>query len=171
MRLRFCVLGLAQTAGSKRSFPFKRGDGSLGVRVTDDNPKTKSWQAQVANAASAAWFDVKPLDAELLSGPLLFKVTFYLPRPKGHFGAKGLRASAPAFPDVRPDLLKLTRAIEDALSKVIWRDDAQIVSEHLEKVYGEPARVEVTVETHWTAKEANGEAEKAEGLFDAALRK
>ena len=42
-------------------------------------------------------------------------------------------------------MLKLARAVEDALTGIVWRDDAQIVDEQLSKVYGEPARVEVDV--------------------------
>jgi Holliday junction resolvase RusA-like endonuclease len=43
--------------------------------------------------------------------------------------------------------LKLARAAEDALTQVIWRDDSQIVSEVLLKVYADsnPARLEVTI--------------------------
>jgi len=147
----FTVFGLAQTAGSKRSFPFRRANGSLGVRVTDDNPRNKNWQGQVADAATQAY------TGPLLDGPLRLEVCFYLPRPKGHLGANGLRPSAPPYPATRPDLLKLTRAIEDALTGVLWRDDAQIVAELLRKEYGEPARVEVMVQEA-VAPDRNGEA-------------
>jgi Holliday junction resolvase RusA-like endonuclease len=57
-----------------------------------------------------------------------------------------LRASAPRYPTGRPDVLKLARACEDALTGVIWRDDAQIVVERLYKDWGEPARVLVEIE-------------------------
>ena len=64
-------------------------------------------------------------------------------RPKGHFGKRGLLPSAPIAPIVKPDLLKLARAVEDALSGLVYKDDAQIVREILDKHYGEPARVEI----------------------------
>ena len=74
----------------------------------------------------------------------------YRPRPSNHFGTgknAGVRKdSAPYFPIVRPDVLKIARGIEDALTGVIYRDDSQIVDEHLMKRYGEPARVEIIVE-------------------------
>jgi hypothetical protein len=47
---------------------------------------------------------------------------------------------------MRPDVLKLARAIEDAITGVIWVDDSQIIDEHLYKRWGDPARVEVTIE-------------------------
>ena len=81
-----------------------------------------------------------------MTGALRVSFTFYRPRPKGHFGAKGVRPSAPRYPTTKPDVLKLARAVEDALTGVLWRDDAQIVAESIYKDYGEPARVVVTVE-------------------------
>ena len=36
--------------------------------------------------------------------------------------------------------------MEDALSFVAWRDDAQIVEETLRKRWGEPARVEIAMQ-------------------------
>jgi Holliday junction resolvase RusA-like endonuclease len=68
-----------------------------------------------------------------------------MPRPRAHFGARGLRPAAPAWPTVRPDVLKLARAVEDALTGLVWRDDSQIVVELLTKQYGEQASCEVLV--------------------------
>lgn len=136
----FTVYGQPQTAGSKRAFPFRRPNGSLGTSVTDDNPKSRSWKGMVAHAAREAY------QGELLDGPLAVTFTFYRPRCKGHIGAKGVKASAPRYPTTKPDVLKLARAVEDALTGVIWRDDAQICVERIYKDWGEPARVEITVE-------------------------
>ena len=73
-----------------------------------------------------------------MEGPLRLSITFGLPRPKGHYGKKGIRASAPAFPATRPDATKLLRCTEDALTESgIWRDDAQVVEQHAFKVYSE----------------------------------
>lgn len=135
----FTVLGVPQTAGSKRAFPFRRPGGSLGVRVTDDNPKGREWKNAVAWAAREVF------RGPLLEGPLVLRIVFVLPRPKGHFGKRGLLDSAPARPTTKPDLLKRARAIEDSLNGIVWRDDAQIVEEVLGKFYGEPARAEVAV--------------------------
>jgi Holliday junction resolvase RusA-like endonuclease len=44
---------------------------------------------------------------------------------------------------VKPDVLKLARAVEDALTGILYRDDAQIVTEVLRKRYGDPPRVEI----------------------------
>jgi Holliday junction resolvase RusA-like endonuclease len=139
----FTAIGKPQPAGSKSGAPIRRKNGSIGVAMRDSNPKAKPWQAIVANAAREAY------SGDLLRGPLYVKMTFYLPRPKGHFGtgrnAAKVKESAPQHPAKKPDVLKLARGTEDALSGVVFADDAQIVSEHLHKAWGEPARVEVEI--------------------------
>lgn len=74
---------------------------------------------------------------ELFQGALALSVTFVMPRPRGHFGKRGLRDSAPAYPTTRPDVDKLSRAIMDALKHVAYRDDAQVIMKQVTKVYGE----------------------------------
>lgn len=140
MHLTFTVPGIAQTAGSKRAFPFRKAMG-LGVRVTDDNPKSRDWKTLVAVTARQHYV------GELLTGPVRLTLRFVFPRPKGHFGARGLKPSAPVHHTVKPDALKLTRAVEDALTGVVWRDDAQIVVERIYKEYGPYGFVEIEVET------------------------
>lgn len=158
----FIVYGIAQPAGSKRG--FIRGGR---VVVTDANERSRPWKALVSDAAVEAMMtaDGKSRVLELappLQGPLALTLIFTVPRPKGHYGVKGIRPSAPGYPTVKPDVLKLARGVEDALTGICYRDDAQIVRETLVKEYGEPARVEITVTSigdeldrlHEAAKEA-----------------
>ncbi len=151
----FAVYGVAAPAGSKRSV----GKG----RIIDANKNAAPWKREVASAAvdaivAAGRVDIDaPEGAHLLTGPLSVVMTFYVVRPKGHYGTGRvrskvdgeahpvLRPSAPLYPTRRPDVLKLARAVEDACTGIIWRDDSQIVTESLAKRYGEPARVEVIV--------------------------
>jgi Holliday junction resolvase RusA-like endonuclease len=139
--IEFTVLGEAAPAGSKRAFQNKKTGALI---VTDASKGSKPWQAEV-RAAAAAHVN----GGGLLTGPLRVEFTFYKPRPSGHYGtgrnAGTLKASAPPFPATRPDVLKLSRGVEDALTGVLWRDDAQIVSEQLEKRYGAPARCEIRI--------------------------
>jgi Holliday junction resolvase RusA-like endonuclease len=72
-------------------------------------------------------------------------VDFYLSRPKAHRGAKGLKPSAPHHHTTKPDTTKLLRCLEDALTNVIWRDDTQVVRQHVSKNYGDPERTEVRI--------------------------
>lgn len=147
--LSFTVYGKPQPAGSKRAFAIKRDGKPTGqIAVADANPKAKSWQREVKDAAREALDEVGP-DGLLSVGPLDVSMTFYLARPKGHYGtgrnAALLKPSAPPFPAVKPDSLKLARGTEDALTGIVWRDDAQVVDLRVQKLYGLPERCEVVV--------------------------
>lgn len=97
--------------------------------------------ATVAQCASDAW-NGEPL----MTGPIRLAIVLCVARPRAHYGAKGsLKLSAPTYPTTRPDLTKLVRAIEDALTGVIWRDDAQVVSQTVMKIYDEQFSTEVTI--------------------------
>ena len=136
MSVAITVYGSAQTAGSKVSGVTKSGRRF----VRDDNPSSREWKQLVSQAAGEA------MNGDgLLEGPLGLDVVFVRPRPAGHFGKRGLLPSAPLHCTVRPDATKLLRAVEDALSGVIYRDDAAIVDQRVRKLYGEPARAEILV--------------------------
>ena len=147
----FTVHGVPAPAGSKRGFA-NRHTGR--IQIVDASKRSKPWQAVVAAAAADAMDG-----AELLQGPLELVLRFYVPRPKGHFGARGnVRPAAPSHPAVKPDVLKLARACEDAMSGICYRDDAQIVREVLTKEYGDPARVAVGIAPISVGLEAEKEA-------------
>jgi crossover junction endodeoxyribonuclease RusA len=119
--IQFTVYGEPATAGSKRGFYNK----ALGrVIMAPDNKRQKPWMQQVAGTAREAY------RGELLTGPVRLRVTFNLQRTKGHFGtgknAGIVKASAPEHHTKKPDLTKLVRAIEDALTGIIWKDDSQV---------------------------------------------
>lgn len=137
------VYGRAQPAGSKRAFVNKRTGRAI---VVDDAKGTKPWQQQVAGAA----LDACAGEPILLDGPLVLVARFHLQRPKGHFrtgrNAHLLRDAAPAYPMGKPDTTKLLRAVEDALTSIVWRDDAQVVYQVASKHYGAPERCEIDVD-------------------------
>jgi Holliday junction resolvase RusA-like endonuclease len=140
VNLEIVVYGTAKPAGSKRGFVIP---GTTRVSITDANPQSKPWKNQVAQVAG---YQMQGRD--MFDGPLAVVFRFVVARPRGHFkkdgslNATGLRNPHPAK---RPDVLKLARGVEDALSKVVYRDDSQIVDERLVKEYGEPDRVEITI--------------------------
>ncbi len=144
MRIEFTVHGQPQPAGSKRGFAFKRQNGSTGVAISDANPKSGEWKRYVKLAASSNRPD------GLILGPVSVSFKFVRVRPGGHFNSKGELNKAgreKPYPISKPDALKLARGVEDALTGVIWQDDAQIVEEHLSKVWGEAPGVRVVIET------------------------
>jgi Holliday junction resolvase RusA-like endonuclease len=136
----FFVPGIPKPAGSKRAFPIRRAGGGMGVRVTDDCAKSKDWKTTVA------WEARRSYEGPLLQEQLSVRLRFVMPRPKGHFGKRGLKPYAPLRPTTKPDVLKLARGVEDALTGVVWRDDSLIVVEYLEKLYGEAPGVHINIE-------------------------
>jgi len=144
MGVEFFVPGSPVPGGSKRAFPVHGRDGRAHVSVVDDSgPKGQEWRAAIRFAAAAHTPAMRPLD-----GALRLSLWFFVPRPQGHVGKRGLRPSAPTWPTTKPDVLKLARAVEDACTGILWRDDAQIVDEDLHKLYadgGAPIGVRVRV--------------------------
>lgn len=157
-QIEITVLGLPQPAGSKRAFPIRRKNGLMGVSVTDANPKSGEWKHAVSVEARRAF------SGPLLTGALAVTIVFFRPRPRGHFGsgknATALRKTAPAYPTVKPDALKLARAVEDSLTGIVYCDDSQTIDLHVRKFYGEPARAEITV------REINGGEARGWNLAD-----
>ncbi len=145
----FDVHGRAEPAGSKKGFLHPA---TKQVMVTDANPRAKSWKQEVASAAAAAY------RGPLLTGPLSVAFVFFVTRPKGHYrtgsNAHLLKDSAPEHPTVRPDLLKLARGVEDALTGVVYTDDSLIVDERLMKMYGPWNLLRVTIAPVVAAEEA-----------------
>ena len=134
------VYGTPAPAGSKRALPL---GGKFGGRpiVVDANTRAKPWKNQIAQAAGE-----KMAGKELFRCALTVQFVFFVRRPKAHYNSKGwLKDSAPKYPAKKPDLLKLSRAVEDALSGIVYADDAQIVFETLLKCYGEQERVEIEI--------------------------
>lgn len=139
----FFVPGTPAPAGSKKAFVLKRGGQYTGrAIVTDDCKRSKPWQQEIKHAAAVYFATTGASDGSLIRGPLRVSFTFRMRRPQGHFGsgknAGVVKDSAPKFPAVKPDVLKLARCVEDALTNVAWVDDAQIVSETLVKEYAAP---------------------------------
>ena len=130
MKLSFFVPGIPAPGGSKRFVGFGKKT-HRAILIDAAGEKNKNWRSSVAQCGNAARM-VSQL--ALLSVPLEVEFIFAMPRPKGHYTPKGvLRASAPVHHTTRPDVLKLSRSTEDALTGVIWLDDSQTVTLHATK--------------------------------------
>jgi Holliday junction resolvase RusA-like endonuclease len=143
--IRFTVIGIPQPAGSKRAFIIRKQGAPDRAIVTDANKNAVDWKNAVAVSAIQAR---NGSGAHLLTGALSFTARFYRPRPQGHYGKAGLnkKGRETPFPTSKPDAGKLARGTIDALTKVIWHDDSQIVDERSIKLWGEPARCEIEIE-------------------------
>jgi Holliday junction resolvase RusA-like endonuclease len=149
----FTILGKAATQGSKVSHAlYNRATGAPLMKngrvitiTREDNVDLKNWRNMVASAAREAY------DGPLLLCAIRLTVRFERPRASSHFGsgknAAVLKGSAPRHPVTRPDTIKLTRAVEDALTGVVWKDDSQVCEHFLFKTWGPISRTVVTIET------------------------
>jgi len=141
----FRATGTPRPGGSKTAFYNKAAGRAM---IVDACKTSKTWRQDVKMAAIAT---AEP-GAALLDGCLLLDVVFYLARPAGHYrsgkNAGRLRDSAPPFPSVKPDTTKLLRSTEDALTKIVWVDDARITDQLARKRYcgqGEPPGAQIAV--------------------------
>ena len=127
----FTVLGIPAPQGSKTSGLTKSGH----PFTREANPRTRPWRQAVAAEALASWQN------KAMEGPVELVAAFFFPRPKSHYRtgkhSHDLRADAPIHHTSKPDLSKLVRAVEDAMTGIIYRDDSQISAMAPKKVYTE----------------------------------
>jgi len=127
------VRGRPVAQGSGRSFV----SGGRAVHVTTSAPLL-AWRGAIAADARAA-MDERPL----LEGPVRVAIVVRpAARPTSHFLPANsrrpvpvLRLDAPVYHTGKPDADKLARACLDALSSVVYRDDAQVASLRVVKVW------------------------------------
>jgi Holliday junction resolvase RusA-like endonuclease len=135
--VRIVVYGTPAPQGSKRFVGMHGGHATM----VESSKKVKPWRQDVRAAAIEAWSGPFPIPMAPLDGPLVVRMVFTIVRPRGHYrtgkNANQLRADAPARPCVTPDLSKLARSTEDALTEAgLWRDDSRVVEySRLAKVY------------------------------------
>jgi crossover junction endodeoxyribonuclease RusA len=134
--LRFFVPGTPKPKGTLISGVTK--DGRRFQRNLDKGHG--EWRAKVGHVALGAM-----AGSTLLEGPVRIALTFFVLRPKGHFGtgkhASLLKPGMPLHPAGKPDVDKLMRAVGDALTGVCYRDDAQITTADVRKRYGDKVGV------------------------------
>lgn len=94
--------------------------------------KTKTWENTIRAFVLASFFKAQT------DKPVGVQLQFNMPRPK----------SAPKgriYPQAKPDLDNLEKAVLDALNGVVWLDDAQVVNKYAAKVYGARPGVHIVV--------------------------
>ncbi len=142
--LSFDVRGLPLPQGSVRA--FVRGGRAVVVGVRQS---LADWRSAVAGEARGVMTEA---DAAPLAGPVVVHLWFRLPRPRSHYLPAGrrrpepeLRIDAPDYVATAPDIDKLIRACLDALTAVVWRDDAQVVRLVAQKRYDDTPGVAISV--------------------------
>ena len=105
----FTVPGVPQVQGNHRI--------SRTGYTYDANKKLAPWRRTVALIAQQAMNHQRQ---EPMTGPVHLDLEFAMPR------TKAMRTDPPPPMTQRPDSSKLTRAIEDALTGIVYQDDSQI---------------------------------------------
>ncbi|WP_333745779.1 RusA family crossover junction endodeoxyribonuclease [Streptomyces sp. IBSBF 2950] len=115
------VFGVPAPQGSKKTVGKRRtSKGNLVPRLVESSKKVKPWREAVHDAAVAQILRQRGRFVKL-DGPLDAEMYFTLPAPKTM--PKGRVAAT-----VYPDLSKLVRSTEDALTTAgVWADDARVI--------------------------------------------
>jgi crossover junction endodeoxyribonuclease RusA len=129
----FRVRGIPVPQGTARAF-VAGGRAFLATDANRPNSPIGAWRAAIRTEAQRG-MGRQPL----IAGAVRIRAGFSMPRPRS-LPKRVTQA------DAKPDLDKLARALLDALTGVVIRDDAQVVALELSKGYdeGEPG-VMVTV--------------------------
>jgi Holliday junction resolvase RusA-like endonuclease len=133
----FTVYCTPTPQGSKRGWviPGKNGAKPRAI-VADANNKTKPYRQLVTQTVietmqrrgqESPWAVAKV--------PVWLTLNFYVSRPQS--------AKKRICPSVKPDIDKLARSTMDALTGLLFADDAQVVELNCSKNYGTPERVEI----------------------------
>jgi len=103
------------------------GNKSFAQNYTPTKHPVNAFKSAVQMAARAA-YQGAPLD-----GPISLRIVFVLPRPKKFCRKKDPigRLWCPS----KPDADNLSKSAKDAMSKLLFHDDAQVAQEHLTKFY------------------------------------
>jgi Holliday junction resolvase RusA-like endonuclease len=132
MEIMFEVVGMEpRPQGSKRHV----GNG----RFIEASVHLEPWRKAVGEAARQVWGDNPPI-----TGPVIMDLVFVMTRPK---------SVTREYHTVRPDVDKLARGVNDALSLeryfMLLADDSQVVDLRATKIYGsaEEAGVSVVIRT------------------------
>lgn len=119
------------------------------VNMTEQNrDRLKPWRSHVAETAV---FEGWPgLGLAMLDEAVKVQITFFFPRPDGHYGtgrnAGVLKDSSPLYPEkTGEDLDKLARACLDALTGIVWKDDRRVVTLPIKRRYSPQARMEMKI--------------------------
>jgi len=127
MSVDFFVLGRPVPQGSMRAILSK----TTHQIIMPTPPKLKAWRRTIAKAARPC-FDI-PFNA-----PVSLRCTFYLKPPQA-------LPSWRRWPDKMPDLDKLVRAVDDALTGIAFDDDKRVVLIEARKIWGVREGVEISV--------------------------
>jgi Holliday junction resolvase RusA-like endonuclease len=102
---------------------------------------TRLYQTWLRQAAQDAMDGRSPFDCAVV-----LEMTAYMPIPSSLRKAERLLAEQELLPVIRrPDSVQLLKAVEDALTAVVWTDDARVADHVLRRRYSPRPRLELVV--------------------------
>ncbi len=144
------IAGHPRPGGSKTGIPIWRGKkgqpriftGHVAM-IDSSGEKGKTWRQDIQHAIKQIYL------GPVLDCPFVANFKFVFQRPKNHYrtgkNAGILKDDAPKCHTIKPDALKLARAVEDALTGIVWRDDSLVIDGRQTKEYGEKPGVHITI--------------------------
>lgn len=109
-----------------------------------DPPKSSEYKDHLKTAAQEVYKECpgfKPFETAILLHLHIFRsIPKGFSKKKHEDALKGL-----VRPITKPDCSNYLKGVEDALNKVLWKDDSLIVSETVNKFYSDQPRIELTV--------------------------
>ena len=138
----FFVAGVPVPKGSAKA--FMRPGSKFPTVMQDNREKQKPWASSIGYAAQ------REIAEAIQAGPVAVQILFHMPRPKSHYGtgknAGNVKKSAPIYHTAKPDLDKLVRCVKDALTGIVWKDDAQVATVQAWKMYSEQPGARIRIE-------------------------
>lgn len=127
----FFIEGIPVPQGSKTARVIHTPTKPIASIYNDNDKVLKPWRKVVTAAARATY------SGDRLEGAVVIELEFRTVRPK---------SVKREYPTVKPDVDKLTRAVFDGLTDAgIWRDDSQVVTALVSKIYAAEPGVRVRI--------------------------
>ena len=132
----FTVYGNPIPQGSKQPFTFKdKNTGKVRASLSDSSGKNlATWRNDVSVIAQ------QNRPENIFDDAVSVTLRFFFVRPKS------ISEKKRPYPNVKPDVDKITRAIFDAMKGKIYTDDARVCDLVVKKRYDTTPRVEIEVE-------------------------
>lgn len=131
--IEFSARGAPVPQGSKTGRIIGKGKDARVILIENANKANKShksgrlnrWRELIGECAN---WQMRERRFEMMDRAVELSCEFVIPRSDSHYTkvTRRLTASAPTFPSL-PDLSKLVRAVEDAMTGIVYRDDGLIV--------------------------------------------